>query len=401
MYELLLRVKTRDAALLYCWMKKVAPAGRLSYTNLDALASWVNADGLRTSRESAFTTRVIRERLQELEGAGLIGRVYGENYFDVYIYNPEIADIDIEDIDHDENGNGNGNGNGNRYGNGIGTDQRARARNKEYIYKINKQINNQEGKTMRETTWKDLQEEPIQIDEATQNQRKPQGPTPEEALRKINFSDEKVARFRADIVKRIWEPDINPELIDRLVGAAVLKLANFNVKAAFNLCRAAQESRSLYDRTDGRAGKKHLWQTIGYSIKRIYEAAGYVWTPTRIGNEPAPEYRPIIPAEAMRSDRQRAEANTPIERPEEPKDYGDRQVEGFTVGDLHKSIDEFEREVRARFNTRPGIETRARALEIRNALRGLVALASELSTPKDTEGAGPRPRASRGAIGAL
>lgn len=393
--ELLKRIKTRDAALLYCWMKNVAPTRRLSNVSLDSLGAWINADGLRTSRESRFTARVIRERLQELEGAGLVERVYDGAEFDVYIYNPEIAGGD--DPDHDENGNENRN----RYGNGTG--QRVRARNKEYIYKINKQINNQEGNTMRETTWQDLQEEPIQIDEPPQDQEQPQGPTPEEALRKINFSDEKVARFRADIVKRIWEPDINPELIDRLVGAAILKLANFNVKAAFNLCRAAQDSRGLYDRTDGRAGKKHLWQTLGYSIKRIYEAAGYVWTPTRIGNEPAPEYRPIIPAESMQAVHPRAEVQTTREKVDSLATSDAQEIEGFTVKDLDKSISEFERDVRERLNTRPGIETRARALEIRNSLRGLVALASELSTPQDvkTEDAAPRPRAARSPLGAF
>ena len=398
MYELLKRVKTRDAALLYCWMKKVAPTSRLSNTTLDSIAAWINADGLRTSRESRFTTRVIRERLQELEGAGLVERVYDGAEFDVYIYNPEIAGGD--DPDHDENGNENGNGNRNRYGNGTG--QRARARNKEYIYKINKQINNQEGKNMREYTWEDFQEKPIQIDEPTQCQT--QEPTPEDALRRINLSDEKIAKFRADVVKKIWEPDINPELIDRLVCAAVLKLANFNVKAAFNLCRAALDSRSLYDRTDGRAGKKHLWQTIGYSVKRIYEAAGYVWTPTRIGNEPAPEYRPIIPAESVQGVHPRDEVQITREKIEvSPIHDSDKTIAGFTVQDLNKPLNDFEREVRDRLNTRPGLETKARALEIRNSLRGFVEIASELSTPEPQafESSTPRPRATSDRLGAF
>lgn len=398
MYELLKRVKTRDAALLYCWMKNVAPTRRLSNVSLDSVAAWINADGLRTSRESRFTARVIRERLNELEEAGLIERVYDGNEFDVYVYNPEIADID--DADHDENGNENGNGNRNR--NGNGSRQRARARNKEYIYKINKQINNQEGKNMREYTWEDLQEKPIQIDEPTQCQT--QEPTPEDALRRINLSDEKIAKFRADVVKKIWEPDINPELIDRLVCAAVLKLANFNVKAAFNLCRAALDSRSLYDRTDGRAGKKHLWQTIGYSVKRIYEAAGYVWTPTRIGNEPAPEYRPIVPADPIQAVHPRDEVQTTREKIEvSPIPDSDKTVDGFTVKDLNKPLNDFEREVRERLNTRPGFETKARALEIRNSLRGFVELASELSAPEPQafERSTPRPRATSDRLGAF
>lgn len=392
--ELLKRIKTRDAALLYCWMKKVAPTRRLSNATLESIGAWLNADGLRTSRDSLFTTRVIRERLQELESAGLIERIYDGNEFDVYIYNPEIADID--DAGHDENGNGNRN----RYGNG--SRQRARARNKEYIYKINKQINNQEGKNMREYTWEDFQEKPIQIDEPSQCQT--QGPTPEDALRRINLTDEKIAKFRADVVKKIWEPDINPELIDRLVCAAVLKLANFNVKAAFNLCRAALDSRSLYDRTDGRAGKKHLWQTIGYSIKRIYEAAGYVWTPTRIGNEPAPVYNQIVPADSMQAVHPRAEVQTTREKIEvSPIPDSDKTVDGFTVKDLNKPLNDFEREVRERLNTRPGFETKARALEIRNSLRGFVELASELSTPEPQafERSTPRPRATSDRLGAF
>ena len=53
----------------------------------------------------------------------------------------------------------------------------------------------------------------------------------------------------------------------------------------------AQASRDLWKRTDGRAGREKLWETLAFQVKRVYETNGWRWTPTRIGSEPRPEYK--------------------------------------------------------------------------------------------------------------
>ena len=369
MYEVLRRVKSRDAALLFCWMKRRTSSKTLRDVGFEAIAKGMKHSGLKTSRGAAFTARVIRERLGELEGAGLIERdVRGED-FDVYLR--DAAPIGSEenansslDFD-DENGNENGNENG----------LHTRARNKENIFKINKQINNHAGKNLlEETKGSEIVAESIEAFQASSHKEsgeKDARPTSESVLQRVNFQDPRIAAFRAKVVAKIWERELNPELVDRLVAAAVLKLAGFNETSALGLCRDAVDERTLFERTNGRAGKRKAWQTIGYGVKRVYETAGYAWTPTRIGNEPAPRYASLLPTsvvDAPSATERVASPQTSAPRCE-PSDDENALYECFTRQDLDGPIEEMENKVRELYQTRNALETRMKTFLLRGRLR--------------------------------
>lgn len=147
MYEVLRRVKSRDAALLFGWMKRRSSGKTLRDVGFESIAKGMNRSGLKTSRESAFTARVVRERIAELEDAGLIERdVCGEE-FDVYLRdatgNVTRKKAASRLVSDDENGNEYGYENG--YESGNENRPYAHTRSKEIIFKINKQINNPAG----------------------------------------------------------------------------------------------------------------------------------------------------------------------------------------------------------------------------------------------------------------
>lgn len=374
MYDLLKRLKTRDAALLYCYLstKKSSTSGKVSSVSLEAIAAGMNNEELRTSRASYFTARIIRDRVAELEEAGIIERVQREDdKFDVVVFStadfvaprgkkekPICQTSSSESVPITVTGTGTET---------VTESVNARARIEEInIYK-NKQINNQgsEGKNNFEV-------------------RNDCRRSIDDAIKSVDFSEEKIAAFRAKLVDIVWEPDLNRELIDRLTAAAVLGIGGLNDKGAFKLCREAADAKRLYEKTDGRAGKKRIWQSLGYAVKRFYDAEGYEWTSTKIENEPAPKRQAIIPAFAAVL----STAKTKEKKSEEPKAATistpassdcNATVEGFTAAEaLNASLEEFERVVARRCKTKNAMETRIKAFSIRDQLRRLVASTCEI-----------------------
>ncbi|MBR4104135.1 MAG: hypothetical protein IKK39_08775 [Thermoguttaceae bacterium] len=109
------------------------------------------------------------------------------------------------------------------------------------------------------------------------------------ALReRLPFDDPKIARLRAEIVRRVWERGVNPDLIDRLTAAVALRVGGTTFKSLCDAISEAVAERDRWRRTDGARGKRRVWETLGYYVKRLYEADGWEWVPTRIADEPPP-----------------------------------------------------------------------------------------------------------------
>ncbi len=292
--KLLSRLKTRDSAVLYEYLFESLnrSSGQTEETTLERIAANMTSDGIMTARGAAFSASVLRSKFAELEALDLVERVTtSSGAFRVAVFMPftnsepieervqVVEDLRAANMLHkneNENENENGNGNGKRV-------QKLEP-DKEYILLINKQIN----KT-RENEKQRMETQDSHAVEAKVPERVDDCPNASNIQKLVNFTAPKVAKFRDAIVRRIWEREINPELIDRLTALAVLKIGGMTAAQVFGICSEAKDSAQRYERTDGRAGCRHMWQTIGYSCKRIYEAAGWRWTPTKIGVEPKPE----------------------------------------------------------------------------------------------------------------
>lgn len=344
------QIKTRDAALIYFWLRDRLRGGTglIGTTTFETLASRLNAAGLKTSRGALFTAAVVRARLNELEGVSAIIRdAVDAGAFILYVYEPKeepaadpteceppvdyYAGKSLFDF-HFENENENENQN-----------EKTKSHKEEYIYQeINKQINNREGEARKAENVEAL-------------------PTVEEATSRVDWADQDVQRLRSELARIVWEPEINPGLIDRLAAAGALGIAGADRRRCMRIARDAVNERDRYERTEGRAGKSHIWKALGYSVKKLYDAAGYEWTPTRPGVEPEPRRASVCPV---------AIATTPpAENP--AKEITEADAEGFKVEDLKDDLTTFQAKVRARLHTKPGLETWTRALKIRNAIQGL------------------------------
>lgn len=288
--EFINSLKSRDAALVYFWLReKTGGVGRLEGTSLERIATGLTVDKLTTSRGANFTAAVVRSKLKELETVGVVDREDADGAtFNLYVYNPiplpmgdEIApEPEPEPVDlydgrtlfdfHYENENENENE--------IEKEKEPRI-NREIL--INKKINNPKGED---------QEEP-EPQPSTTPEPKSDAPTPDDAVSRIDWRREDVQRLRDELTAIVWEPDINPAIIDRLTATCVLGVAGVDRRRVFRIARDAARQRELYVASDGRAGKSHAWKALGYSVKRVYDAAGYAWTPTKPGIEPAPGRR--------------------------------------------------------------------------------------------------------------
>lgn len=293
--QLLSRLKTRDAAVIYEYLFELnnRAAGEIKDMTFDSIAAGLNAAGLKTGRGSKFTAVVVRNRFSELEDVEIVERVEtvpgsfnlfvfmypgavgdrrreqaveetpasdpykGRTLFD---YSQERAPIESKPSPrfHFQNENENEND----------KDEKQSAHTKEEYININKKINNQDFEV-----------------EAEEDAR----PSTSDVRTLVDFTDPKVARFRKEIVKRAWEPSINPDLIDRIVAIAVLKIGGADSAACFAMIRDAKDAVRRYENTDGRAGRSKIWETLAWSAKRVYDTNGWKWTPTRIGSEPRPE----------------------------------------------------------------------------------------------------------------
>ena len=179
----------------------------------------------------------------------------------------------------------------------------------------------------------------------------------------VDFEAPKVAALRSSIVERIWEPTTNPDLIDRMTAAVVLNVGGATKSTVDSIIAEALNERTLYDRSNGKAGKRTAWSAATLRVKRLFENAGWRWSPTRFADEPRPTRRPASVAVANPST-----ANTVATR---SLDELNAIVEGFTVADLDLSFEAFQALVRDRRQPATAIEANASAFEIRGALREL------------------------------
>lgn len=183
----------------------------------------------------------------------------------------------------------------------------------------------------------------------------------------VDFESPKVAALRAEIAERVWEPTVHPDLIDRLTAAVVLRVGGATRSDVFALIREARDAKSLFERSNGRAGKRTVWETATLRVKRLFENAGWVWVPTRFADEPRPvdARRQTRPLERDRASKE-ADATS-----EQPVAELLAVAAGFEVSELELSFDDFKRLTRERRRPANAFEVQRLAFEIRSALRTL------------------------------
>lgn len=97
---------------------------------------------------------------------------------------------------------------------------------------------------------------------------------------------QKVAKYRASLVAEIWEPDLDRQLVDRIVFAVVVKMTS--AKKVHSWINRARNRMTEYENTDGRRGVPTLWMSLGKWCKELYEENGIEWKKVRGGQEPEP-----------------------------------------------------------------------------------------------------------------
>lgn len=192
-------------------------------------------------------------------------------------------------------------------------------------------------------------------------------PATDDVRRRVDFGDPRVAALRAKIVERVWEPTLHADLVDRLTAAVVLKLGGFDWRAASALIAEAKADRALYDETKGtrfQRGSREIWRGLGLRVKRIFENAGWVWTPTRFVDEPEPKRaNPTIKPVATRPE--------PVDEALRTLDELLAAADGFEPDALKLDLDAFAKRVAQKRGIADACQARCRALEIRAALREL------------------------------
>lgn len=191
--------------------------------------------------------------------------------------------------------------------------------------------------------------------------------TTDDVRRRVDFNDPRVAALRAKIVERVWEPTLHADLVDRLTAAVVLRLGGFDWRAASTLIAEAKADRALYDETKGtrfQRGSREIWRGLGLRVKRIYENAGWVWTPTRFVDEPEPKRATsAVKAVATRPE--------PVDEAPRTLDELLAAADGFEPETLKLDLDAFAKRVARKCGIADACQARCRALEIRQALREL------------------------------
>ena len=102
--------------------------------------------------------------------------------------------------------------------------------------------------------------------------------------------DPRRAKLRAAIVRKVWEPGLRSELVDRIVD--LVASGAVPVHELKHALRDAVERRDLFNVSNGRFGREKAWHTLGTWCKAVYLRAGRTWTPTAPDLEPAPDPDP-------------------------------------------------------------------------------------------------------------
>lgn len=396
MLQFLRRVTSRDALVLYFLFLTISEnrpvVARLSYARL---ADELTRRRLYTARGIAFTPAVVRAKCQDLVEVGLLASVKVDvNLFDFTVKRVAIDFTNLSSHFQNEIENENEN-------------QDLKSAPISFI-SLNKQINKPQ-----ETLTEDLKEKSAETErrepqieapqvaetrvEAAVEEAAEEGVGAREEARSVaeirdavDFEDARVVELRKKIVEIVWEPELNRDLVDRLVGAAVLGLSGISGRDAVALARNAAESRARYLRTDGRAGRRRAWETLGLAVKRIYDEAGWRWVPTRVSTEPKPQVQKwtLVPQQVVKrgggkptapvaekeesAARERAPREMVATAPREDVESSNARdcCEGFTVADLATPLREFETIVARRFRL-GRLQAAMKAAMIRGALRDL------------------------------
>lgn len=389
MLQFLRRVTSRDALVLYFLFLSISEnrpvVARLSYARL---ADELTRRRLYTARGIAFTPAVVRAKCQDLVEVGLLASVKVDvNLFDFAVKRVAIDFTNLSSHFQNEIENEN---------------QDLKSAPISFI-SLNKQINKPQ-----ETLTEDLKEKSAETERRAPQIEAPQvaearveaaeeGVGAREEARSVaeirdavDFEDARVVELRKKIVEIVWEPELNRDLVDRLVGAAVLGLSGISGRDAVALARNAAESRARYLRTDGRAGRRRAWETLGLAVKRIYDEAGWRWVPTRVSTEPKPQVQKwtLVPQQVVKrgggkptapvaekeesAARERAPREMVATAPREDVESSNARdcCEGFTVADLATPLREFETIVARRFRL-GRLQAAMKAAMIRGALRDL------------------------------
>ena len=150
-----------------------------------------------------------------------------------------------------------------------------------------------------------------------------------------------------------------------MTAAVVLNVGGATKSTVDSIIAEALNERTLYDRSNGRAGKRTAWSAATLRVKRLFENAGWRWSPTRFADEPRPTRRSVAVAPAA------AKSSTANSVPTRSHDELNAIVDGFTVADLDLSFDAFKIAVRDRRRPANAFDLDRLAFEIRGALREL------------------------------
>lgn len=328
---LLKRIKTRDALLLFAILsQKVGGVGVIEKTTLEKIAFEANRAGYSTGRGGAFTASVVRKRLEELEASGVIARGDANGAeFDLYVYQPypteptpkpapeemsvdpwkgarPLLDYKAEkgrDADPASVGFRFQNENENENENENAANARTRTRARDIKNNI---LKKKERKNEREEI---DDEEPRTRKDVDALDERDDRPTTDDVRARVDFADATIAARRDEIAREIWERDTRPDLIDRIVAAEALGLAERTEIAA--IIRDAKDSRRAFEKT-GR-GAERIWRKITPELWRIYEANGWKWTKTTLATEPKPKPIPTSRGTAARRSERRDERVDPLD----------------------------------------------------------------------------------------
>lgn len=278
-------VKRIDAVVLYEYVFSIAlegEPGAIHATTFEQIAERLNGYGLRTARDQRWTAATVRANVAVLERVGVairepISRAEFNLHVARYAGTPSAATTDteppvppkptatVEKIPvHSSVRFENENENENERRNSI---SETTVPNTRELILINKSI--------KESI---LESEPKEPDR--------DAPTVDDAVRRVDFTDDKVRRLRQAISRDVYEPGLHADLVDRAATAIVQKIATPNeLKAAI---RQAKENLRIQEITNGTKGKNTLWRTLALFVKAWFDEAGYIWTPTANRREKSP-----------------------------------------------------------------------------------------------------------------
>ena len=278
-------VKRIDAVVLYEYVFSIAlegEPGAITATTFEQIAERLNGYGLRTARDQRWTTATVRANVAVLERVGVairepISRAEFNLHVERFAGTPSAATTDTEPpVPPKPTATvekfpvrrpvrfQNENENENERRNSIS--ETAVPYTRELIL-INKSI-----------------KESILESEPKEPERNAQ--TVDDAVRRVDFTDDKVRRLRQAISRDVYEPGLHADLVDRAATAIVQKIATTNeLKAAI---RQAKENVRIQEITNGTKGKNTLWRTLALYVKAWFDEAGYIWTPTANRREKSP-----------------------------------------------------------------------------------------------------------------